>query len=68
MTHWVLDKPVWLLQAVMHEMGHYGADRHAREGLMAADMGQSEQPCLDDAAVQLWCAEQGCPQTRGTCD
>lgn len=67
MNHWVMDKPVWFMQAVMHEAGHYGAFKHAREGLMAADMGQSELPCLDDAAVRLWCDEQDCSHTRGTC-
>ena len=42
MTHWVMGKPVWLLQAMMHEIGHYGAREHAREGIMSADMDVGE--------------------------
>lgn len=67
MSHWVMNRPVWLLQAVMHELGHYGAREHAQEGIMSADMDVGEAACLDDAAVQLWCDEQGCDETRGTC-
>lgn len=57
-----------LWRVAVHETGHFGAEHNDR-GIMAAvaTMPYEGPLCLDDAAVQLWCAAQGCAHTKGTC-
>lgn len=59
-----------LWRVVAHELGHTGAGGdHTPGGLMRASQPWSGPRCIDQAAVDLWCAEQLCfPNARGTCE
>jgi Zn-dependent protease with chaperone function len=52
-----------LTVVLIHEMGHWGNQGHAREGIMKAEHPhgpESVEPVVDAAAQALWCAEQDC--------
>ena len=55
-------------RVAIHEIGHFGAE-HTESGIMAPSgaLPYRGALCLDDEAVRLWCAAQGCSFTRGTC-
>lgn len=53
-----------LSAVLIHEFGHFGIDGHAAGGTMTPGLERLSDlvPYVDDAAIAMWCDQQGCPE------